>query len=254
MLAVDAVSVSLDDALILREISFALQPGTWTGLLGPNGSGKTTLLRAIGGHVPYDGQIVLDGQPVSNWTPRERARRLAYVRQAPALSFDFTVRELVALGRSPHIGWFAQADEAEQTIASALRSVDLAGFAERSVLSLSGGERQRAFLAQALVQDTPLLLLDEPIAHLDVRYQFRILDRIRRRVENGHTVLAVFHDLEQAARYADRILLLRNGRLYADGSPAAVLAPDHIRTVFQMNATVRTDPHGHLRIHYQHAC
>lgn len=235
-------------------MSFVLEPGTWTGLLGPNGSGKTTLLRALGGHLPAAGRILLDGRPLAEWTARQRARRLAFVRQAPTLTFDFTVRELVALGRSPHVGWLARNSPGHNAIHAALAAVDLDGFADRSVLSLSGGERQRAFLAQALLQETPVLLLDEPIAHLDVRYQFQFLDRIRTLVDEGRTVLAVFHDLEQAARYADRLLLLHNGALTASGPPADVLTPQRIASVFRMDATVGTDPHGALRIHYRHAC
>jgi iron complex transport system ATP-binding protein len=254
VLSADSVSVTLDDTPIVRDVSFALPPGTWTGLLGPNGSGKTTLLRALGGHVPFEGAITLDGQPLQAWTARECAQQLAFVRQAPSLTFDFTVRELVALGRSPHTGWFGgPARSAHDAIHDALQAVDLEGFADRSVLSLSGGERQRAFLAQALVQDTPLLLLDEPTAHLDVRYQFRFLDRVRSLVSDGRTVLAVFHDLEQAARYAERLLLLRDGRLVADGPPVEVLTPRRIGAVFQMDADVRSDPQGDLRIHYRAA-
>lgn len=255
VLAADAVSIALDGTPIVHDVSFALTPGTWTGLLGPNGSGKTTLLRALGGHVPCTGRITLDGRPLGAWTARERARRLAYVRQAPSLTFDFTVAELVAMGQAPHVGWFGTLPAASADgVHDALAAVDLDGYAERSVLSLSGGERQRAFLAQALVQDTPLLLLDEPIAHLDVRYQFQFLDRVQMCVEQGTTVLAVFHDLEQAARYADRLLLLDDGRLVADGSPNDVLTASRIRSVFHMSATVQPDSQGHLRIQYRSVC
>lgn len=255
VLAANAVSIALNGTPIVHDVSFVLRQGTWTGLLGPNGSGKTTLLRALGGHVAYAGHIALDGRPLGAWTARERAQRLAYVRQAPSLTFDFTVAELVTMGHAPHVGWFGTLPTATADgVHDALAAVGLDGCAERSVLSLSGGERQRAFLAQALVQDTPLLLLDEPIAHLDVRYQFRFLDRVQRCVADGKTVLAVFHDLEQAARYADRLLLLDDGHLVADGPPGDVLTASRIRSVFHMSATVQPDSKGHLRIQYRRAC
>jgi iron complex transport system ATP-binding protein len=251
LLSVDHVSVQLDGQTILRDIDFALSAGAWVGLIGPNGSGKTTLLRAIGALVPFDGQIALDGQPVEHLPAQERARRLAYVRQAPSLTFDFTVQELVLLGRAPHRGWMQsyQAEDRDR-VRAALARVDLEGFAGRSVLSLSGGELQRVFLAQALVQEADLLLLDEPTSHLDVHYQFAFMEQVRALVAEGRTVLTVFHDLELAARHAERLLVLREGRLVEDGPPDAVLTPDCIADVFGMRARVDRPSGGRLRIEY----
>jgi iron complex transport system ATP-binding protein len=180
-----------------------------------------------------------------------RARTLAFVRQARSLTFDFRVEEFVLLGRAPHRGWLeAYRSSDRERVRRVLAQVDLEGFASRSVLSLSGGEMQRVFLAQALVQDADLLLLDEPTAHLDVHYQFSFMEQVRAQVTEGRTVLAVGHDLELAARYADRLLLLDDGELRAQGPPAAVLTPDRIAEVFGMRAEVKRRPEGPLRIDY----
>jgi iron complex transport system ATP-binding protein len=251
LLSVDQLSVRLDGHDILSGVQFDIEPGTWVGLIGPNGSGKTTLLRAIGAHVPFRGGIRLDGRPVEEWAPRARARRLAYVRQAQSVTFDFRVEELVLLGRAPHRGWLQayRADD-RSLVRKALAWVDLEGFADRSVLSLSGGEMQRVLLAQALVQEADLLMLDEPTSHLDVHYQFAFMDQVAGLIEAGRTVLAVFHDLELAARYADRLLVLRQGQLVADGAPASVLTPECLAEVFGMRARIDHRDDGTLRIEY----
>lgn len=251
ILSAHDLGVTLDGQRILHGVSFAVDRGAWIGLLGPNGSGKTTLLRALGGHVPFDGDARLDGRPVQAWSSRERARRLAYVQQAPSLTFDFTVEELVLLGRAPHAGWLSTYDATDRSrVDDALAQVDLDGFGPRSVLSLSGGEMQRVFLAQALVQDADVLFLDEPTAHLDVHYQYAFMDRVDALVDGGQTVVAVFHDLELAARYAERLLVLDGGRLVADGPPRDVLVPDRIAAVFGMHASVQDGTDGALRIDY----
>jgi iron complex transport system ATP-binding protein len=251
ILSVDGLHVTLDGHSILSDITFGMEAGTWVGLLGPNGSGKTTLLRAIGDHIPFTGAIEVDGRPVEGWPPQARARRLAMVQQAPSLTFDFTVEELVLLGRAPHRGWlqpYAAADR--ERVREALARVDLEGFATRSVLSLSGGETQRVFLAQALVQEADLLLLDEPTAHLDVHYQYDFMEQVEELVAQGRTVLSVFHDLELAARYADRLLVLRRGALWADGRPSSVLTAHCVGAVFGMKANIGHGPDGTLRIDY----
>lgn len=251
LLSVDQVSVRLDGQTILRDVDFDLSAGRWVGLIGPNGSGKTTLLRAIGALIAFDGRIHLEGQAVEALPAQERARRLAYVRQAPSLTFDFTVEQLVLLGRAPHRGWMQAYQPADRTrVRSALARVDLKGFAGRSVMSLSGGELQRVFLAQALVQEADLLLLDEPTSHLDVHYQFSFMEQVRALVAEGRSVLTVFHDLELAARHAERLLVLKEGRLVEDGPPDEVLTPDFIADVFGMKARVERPTAGRLRIEY----
>lgn len=251
LLAAHRLHVTLDDQPILRDVSFDLDAGSWVGLLGPNGSGKTTLLRAISGVLSYEGTLQLDGREVQAWSPRALARRIAFVRQSPSLAFDFKVEELVLLGRAPHKSWLQSYSTHDRSmVRDALAQVELAGFADRSVLSLSGGELQRVFLAQALVQEADLLLLDEPTSHLDVHYQFAFMEQVEALVERGCTIFAVFHDLELAARHAERLMLLDKGRLVADGLPADVLTPDRIGNVFRMEATVDRAPDGTLRIDY----
>lgn len=252
LLTADTLRVALDEQPILRDLSFEIEVGAWVGLLGPNGSGKTTLLRAVSGVLPYDGRLQLDGKEVCTRPPRALARRMAFVRQSSTLTFDFSVEELVLLGRAPHKRWLRSYTLYDRRrVREALAAVDLEGFAGRSVLSLSGGEMQRVFLAQALVQEADLLLLDEPTAHLDVHYQFAFMDQIQALVAAGRTVFAVFHDLELAARYADRLMVLDGGRLVADGRPDAVLTPELITSVFRMEATVERAVDGSLRIDYR---
>lgn len=252
LLSADHLHVTLDDTSILHELSFALEPGSWTGLLGPNGSGKTTLLRTIAGVLPYEGTLQLEGRPIRHWTPGELARRLAFVRQSPNLTFEFSVEEMVLLGRAPHKRWLQPyGAEDRSLVRRALAQVHLEGFADRSVLSLSGGEMQRVFLAQALAQEADLLLLDEPTAHLDVHYQFTFMDLVKDLAHQGRTIFAVFHDLELAARYADRLLVLQKGRLAAQGPPGDVLTRDLIASVFNMDARVFSGPDGSLRIDYR---
>ncbi len=221
------------------------------GLLGPNGSGKTTLMRCMSGLLPYKGALTFDGRSVDAWRPGALARRMAFVRQAVSLSFDFTVSELILLGRAPHKRWmqdYTRDDMAKMK--EALRRVDLAGFRDRSVLSLSGGEFQRVMLAQALVQEAEMLLLDEPTAHLDVHYQFEFMDLVDDLVRQGRTAVAVFHNLEMAARYADELIVLSGGCVAVAGPPRHVLTEELIANVFRMQATLHTSSDGTLRIEY----
>lgn len=250
LFSADALHVALGGAPILHDLSFEVEPGRWIGLIGPNGSGKTTLLRTLAGLLPYSGSLALDGRPVHDWKPRDLARRLAFVRQSPSIEFDFTVEEFVLLGRAPHHGWLEGfSSEDREHVRAALDDVDLGGFAGRSLGALSGGEQQRVLLAQALVQEADVLLLDEPTAHLDVHHQFDGMDRVAS-LAPRRTVVAAFHDLAFAARYADRLLVLDRGRLVADGPPRAVLTPDLLRAVFRMDAELLDGPGGALEIRY----
>jgi iron complex transport system ATP-binding protein len=248
------VSVDLAGSRILHDISFDCARGRWIAVIGPNGSGKTTLLRAVGGLVPYDGHILVDDRDVDEWTPRALARRLAFVRQSHPLSFDFSVQDLVLLGRSPHKSFLSTYDpEDYQRVRDALRLVDLEDFQLRAYDSLSGGEQQRVFLAQALVQEAGILLLDEPTTYLDVHHQFEFMEHVHSLVREGMTVIGAIHDLELAARYADAVIVLDRGRKVADGTPETVLTADVIESVFRMRARIDAAPETPLRIHYQSA-
>lgn len=247
------LSVDLGDREILHGLSFEVPEGRCVGLLGPNGSGKTTLLRTLAGILDYRGTLTLQGRPLRSWRPAELAQQLAFVRQSTALSFDFKVEDLVLLGRSPHKRWldpFTKADRA--LMRTALGSVDLAGFEQRPMNGLSGGEQQRVLLAQALVQEANLLLLDEPTAHLDVHHRYGFMTQVQALVDGGHTVIAAFHDLELSARFADALLVLRDGALVASGPPASILTPELVAEVFRMDVELSTGADGVLRIHYLH--
>ncbi len=209
------------------------------------------MLRAVGGLVPYDGTITLFGQEVKSMPSRQRALRLAFVRQSLSLVFDLTLTQYVLLGRAPHKGWLAPySREDYRLVDEALRTVEMTDFADRSMLNLSGGEQQRVVLAQALVQQTDILLLDEPTSHLDVHHQFEFLEHVRRLTAAGRTVLSVFHDLEMAARYCAHLFVMDGGRIVAEGAPAEVLTETLLEEVFRMTTRVHPQPDGSVRIQY----
>lgn len=239
LLVADGVGVHLNTTEVLREITFEIDSGSWVGLIGPNGSGKTTLLRASGGLIDYSGSLQLGGAEVSDWDRSTFARRVAFVRPASSLAFDFRVLDLVMLGRSPRKRWLQPFDARDSEIAAeALESVDLGGFENRSIHTLSSGEQQRVFLAQAMAQEPELLLLDEPTAHLDIHHRFSFLARVRDFVDEGRTAIAAVHDLELACRFADYLLVLDAGRIVGFGPPARVLTSELLEQVFKVRADV----------------
>lgn len=252
LITADRLHVKIGGRTILQDIGFAVEAGTWIGLIGPNGSGKTTLLRTISGLQSYTGSLIVNGRAVSDWKIREMAQQMAFVRQATPLSFDFTVRDIVLLGRSPHKGYLDRTTrDDKELVRRALEWVDMGAFSTRSMFSLSGGERQRVFLAQALVQEAGLLLLDEPTTHLDVHHQYGFLDLVHSLVKQGCTVVAVFHELELAARYADHLFVLDGGRLVAAGAPQEVLTESLLASIFRIKGYVQQSNNGHLRIYVQ---
>lgn len=245
------LSVDLDGAPVLSGVSLSIERGRWIGLLGPNGAGKTTLLRSMGGLVDYRGALKISDVEVCDWDRRRLARKLAFVRQSVSLAFDFRVWDLVLLGRSPHKKWLDGYDHVDRELAAdALERVDLSEYSRRSIHSLSAGEQQRVFLAQALVQEPEILLLDEPTAHLDIQHRFVFLGHVRDYVETGHTVIAAFHDLELACQYVDELIVLDRGHVAAAGIPSEVLTPDLIASVFSVDATVTGGPAGITGIRY----
>jgi len=230
---------------VLGGVSLAVEPGEFVGLLGPNGSGKSTLLRLIAGTLmPSRGDLAVAGLVPGRATRRELARRVAVVAQTPILPDGFTVAELVLLGRTPHLRTFQAEGEADFAVArralTAAGSLDLAG---RPLGELSGGERQRASLARALAQEPSLLLLDEPTAHLDPGIAQGIMATLARlNHEEGLTILASFHDINLAAAIFPRLLLLHEGRIIADGPPAAVITPLLLRRAYGYDAEVIPHP------------
>lgn len=240
-LQVDRVNWSVDGKPILRDVSLAVEPGSITGLIGPNGSGKSSLLRCIYRALrPDSGTITLDGDDISRMDSRETARRVAVVLQEYPSDFQFTVGEIVSMGRNPHKGMFDRdTSEDRSIIRESLARVGMAGFTHRNFNTLSGGEKQRVIIARTLSQRARFLVLDEPTNHLDIRYQLETMELVR---ELGLTTLAALHDLNIAAAYCDRIHVIHGGRIVASGSPGEVLEPDLIGEVFGVGAIVGADP------------
>jgi len=243
-LQIRQVYFSYLDGLVLHNINLSIKDGEMVGLLGPNGSGKTTLIKLASGVLkPSQGEIKLDGSNLSQLNRKSIARSVAVVPQQFNIPFAFTATEVVMLGRTPFLRVFAGESEVDkQFVSNALELVGISELKERRFDELSGGERQKVILAMALAQQPKLLLLDEPTVHLDITHQVEILELVRRlNVERGLTVIAAMHDLNLASLYFDRLILLKEGRVSADGTPAEVLTEDRIREVF--SASVKVEPH-----------
>ena len=219
------VTVELGGRAVVRDVDLDVAEGEWVALIGPNGAGKTTLLRSIARLVPFSGSIELDGRDTEGLARAELARLLAVVPQEPSTPPWMTVGEYVLLGRTPHLGPLAKEGLRDRgAAAEALARLDLLGYAERRLGTLSGGEKQRVVVARALAQEARIVLLDEPTASLDIGHQqqaLELLDALR--AESGLTLVAAMHDLTLAAQYADRMVLLDDGRIVADGGPGDVL-------------------------------
>ncbi len=242
---------------VLVEISMDLNSGRFYGLLGPNGSGKTTLLDLLTGAArPLDGRITFHGREVGSYGKAALARLLAVVPQDLHISFDFTVYDVVMMGRHPFIPRFSQPSQEDlDLVQAALAEMDISALQHRSVMQLSGGERQRVLVARALAQNTPVLLLDEPTASLDIRHTLDIMKILRRKVtETGITVVATIHDLDLASVFCDELIVLHDGSLYCHGPVGAVMTAPLIREVFAAEALVFTDELlGKPRVQYRYA-
>jgi len=241
---VDDVSVSLGGTEILTDVSLSAEVGELVGLVGPNGAGKTTLLRTASGVLDPDGGTVhVDGDDVHALSSREASRRVAVVPQTSAVSFDFDVETVVEMGRHPYRSRLGGVDEAgAEAVQTAMERVDVAQFADRSIEAVSGGERRRVLLARALAQDTPCLLLDEPTASLDVTRAVETLSMVRDLVDDGRAAVAAIHDLDLAARFCDRIVVLAEGTVRAGGPPAETLDAEVLSAAFDGRAEVANDP------------
>jgi iron complex transport system ATP-binding protein len=246
MIDVDDLHVDLGGAPILRGLSFAVARGEWVGLLGPNGAGKTTALRALAGLVPYRGTIRIDGNEARGAGRRRLARSIALVPQLPERPPELTVAEYVLLGRTPHLGYFASEGSDDRAAAArALARLELDSFAQRALGSLSGGELQRAVLARALAQEAAILLLDEPTSALDLGRQQQALELVLSLREDGLTIVSAMHDLTLAGQYADRLVLVDQGVVVAEGAASDVLSPKNIAAYY--GATVRVvEDEGHV--------
>ena len=239
------VEVSFNSTPVLKGISLDVDSGDFLGIIGPNGSGKSTLMRTMAGVlVPSAGSVKLEGIEVSRIPGGDMARKLAVVPQDSDIAFEFTVLEVVMMGRSPHLGRFRMEGKHDLDIVTeALERTNLLHLSDRRVCALSGGERQRVMIARALAQQPKILFLDEPTAHLDINYQVEVLHLLRREnSERGKTVVVVLHDLNLAAEFCDRLVMLHNGEIVASGSPDDVITSEKVQNVYGTAVWVRKHP------------
>jgi iron complex transport system ATP-binding protein len=234
------LNASLGTTRILRDVSLAFSAGKFTGLIGPNGVGKTTLIRAVAGLIPYEGEITFEGTPVADLSPRTRAQKISYLAQASESHWPLAVERVVALARLPHLTAFTSPTEKdERAIEAAMKLADVEAMRHRDVLTLSGGERARVLLARALAVEADLLLVDEPVAALDPFHQLGVMEGLVSYAASGRTVIAVLHDLSLAARFCDELVLLNNGKVHAQGTPAQVLTKANMADVYRVEAEIK---------------
>ena len=244
-LSANSVSLSYGDRLVVNDLNLVVPEGRITVIVGANASGKSTLLRALARLLkPTSGAVHLDGRDLHHMPTREVARRVGLLPQAPIAPDAISVADLVARGRHPHQRWFSQwSAQDEAVVDAALAATGLADIAARPVDELSGGQRQRVWIAMALAQETPTLLLDEPTTYLDLAHQLEVLDLLADLNERrGRTLVLVLHDLNQACRYAHHLVALREGRIVAEGAPSDVVTAAMVHDVFGVATTVVSDP------------
>lgn len=249
-LEVRDVSVALRRKPIVSGASLAVGDGEFVGLFGPNGSGKSTLLRAIYRTIKgYTGEVLWDGRDSRFVSQREFARKVAVVSQFNTVAFDFSVREVVALGRSPHLGMLSrESDRDDRIVAESIRKVDLPGMADRAFASLSGGERQRVMLARALAQEPAFLVLDEPTNHLDIKHQINILQLVR---DLGIGCLAALHDIAMASQFVDRLYFMKDGKIVREGEPHLAVTSESLHEVYGVEGEVSLRGRG-VSIEYRY--
>lgn len=245
ILSTRRLSLAYDGTSIIRDLDLAIPAGKITTLVGPNGCGKSTLLRGLARLLkPRAGKVYLDSTDIFKLSTKAVAKRLGILPQGPVAPEGLTVRDLVAMGRYPYQNWLQQwSREDEQMVERALATTGMAQLAERSLDTLSGGQRQRAWIAMALAQDTEILLLDEPTTFLDLAHQVDVLDLLYElNQREGRTIVMVLHDLNQACRYADYLVAIREGQVYAQGEARQVMTEAMVREVFELECRIVPDP------------
>lgn len=239
-ITLDCVDVSIQKKPILHRLSGTFAAGQMIGIIGPNGSGKSTLLKTIAGiYRHHAGSLTFDGRSATTLSRKEMAKIVSYVPQETVLTVDFTVRQIVQMGRHVHQTLFSRpSTHDEELVTDALRRTNCLHLETKQVQQLSGGQRQLVIIAKALAQETPVLLLDEPIAALDIYYQLHILNMLAELKQQGKTIIIVLHDLNLAARFCDSLLLLHHGRVQQFDTTAKVLTPEQLKAVYRVNTEV----------------
>lgn len=238
------LSVGYSDHFILNDLSVAIPDGSFTAIIGPNGCGKSTLLRTLCRLLsPKIGNVFLDQKPISTYPTAEVAKIIAFLPQRTLPPEGISVGELVARGRFPHQGFFKQWSRTdEMAVLQALTDVKMLDFAEKTISQLSGGQCQRVWVAMALAQETPIMLLDEPTTFLDIAHQIDLMELLCELNKKGRTIVAVLHDLNHASRYANNIIAMKNGKIVASGKPSDTLTVELIKTIFDLNSIIIKDP------------
>jgi iron complex transport system ATP-binding protein len=239
-LTISALDMTLGSRTVLHRIDARIEPGALIGVIGPNGAGKSTLARAIAGLLrPTAGEVRLDDTPVHHLPRATLARQIAYLPQGQTVHWPLTVERLVSLGRLPHLAPFSAIAAADRAaIERAMERAEILPLRDRPVTELSGGERARALIARALAVEAPALIADEPLAALDPGHQLQVMELLKAEAAEGTLVIAVLHDLAMAARFCDRLLLIHQGYLIADGAPSAVLTPQNLRNCYDIRAWI----------------
>ena len=244
-LSATSVSASLSGRTVLHQVDLTLRPGQVTGLLGPNGAGKSTLMRVLAGQLGHGGHVGLDGTNIAEMSDLVRARSIAWLPQARVLSWSISVEAVVQLGRLPWHDWRSVMSAKDRELcAAAMQLLDVTSLALRAATELSGGEQARVLMARAVAQDTPVLLADEPASGLDPAHQISMMASLRQLAGQGRTVLVSLHDLSLAARGCDRLVMMKDGAIAADGEPNEVMTNEILREVYGINAQIGRDECG----------
>lgn len=244
MLKVNSLSLKYDNTTIIDDITFNVEKRSITTIIGPNGCGKSTLLKALSKNKKINkGSIVINSTNIEQASPKALAKKVSILPQNPIVPNDFTARDLVEYGRYPHLGWTGRLKKHDYEIIDwAIRKVRIEHLQHRKVMTMSGGERQRAWIAMALAQQPEFLLLDEPTTYLDICYQFEVLELVKKLNKSINlTIIMVLHDLNQAARYSDKIIIIDKGKIYNEGSPQETITKKALEEVFNLKVKILND-------------
>lgn len=241
----DKIEFAYNGKPVLKDLNLTIQTGDFVGILGPNGAGKSTLLRLMS-HVlkPCSGRLCLDGKPLSHYDPRILARQMAVLPAEIFFTYDFTVQEIVKMGRAPYLPFWSEGGQKDLTIVeNAMKATGVWEFRSRNLHALSSGERQMVFLAQAMTQEPKILLLDEPTVHLDIRHQIEIFQILKDWNHSGNiTVVIVSHDINIASQFCRRLILMKDGKIVSDGPPQEVITEKNIREVYKIQTKIFASP------------